>query len=313
MLQRFDERNRDLIVNINGRLVHRDEAGVSPFDSVVQGGDAVWEGLRLYDGRIFKLEEHLARLRSSALALAFAEIPSNEEIVEEVRRTLAANRMRDGVHIRLTLTRGVKFTSGMDPRLNRSGPTLIVLAEHKAPVYDRSGLRLVTSALRRFDPDALDPKIHHANLLQSILAKIEANAAGADDALMLDRRGFIAETNATNFFIVTGGVVMTGRAVACPEGITRATVLALCAENGIAARVKDLSLTEAYRADEAFCTGTMGELASVTEIDGRTIGSGEPGPMTARLSDLFRELTAHAGTVIARERTPVARGGNAAG
>jgi branched-chain amino acid aminotransferase len=298
MLQRFDERNRDLIVNVNGQLLHRDQAGVSPFDSVVQGGDAVWEGLRLYDGRIFKLEAHLARLRSSALALAFAEIPSGEAIVEEIRRTLAANRMRDGVHIRLTLTRGVKYTSGMDPRLNRSGPTLIVVAEHKAPVYERSGLRLITSSLRRFDPDALDPKIHHANLLQSILAKIEANAAGVDDALMLDRRGFIAETNATNFFIVTGGVVMTSRAVACPEGITRATVLELCAENGIASRVKDLSLTEAYRADEAFCTGTMGELAGVTEIDGRTIGTGGPGPITEGLSGSFRELAARAGTAI---------------
>jgi len=298
MLQHFDERNRDLIVNVDGSLVHRDEAGVSPFDSVVQGGDAVWEGLRLYDGRIFKLEEHLARLRSSALALAFTDIPSDDEIIAEIRRTLAANDMRDGVHIRLTLTRGVKYTSGMDPRLNRSGPTLIVLAEHKAPVYDRSGLRLVTSSLRRFDPDSLDPKIHHANLLQSILAKIEANAAGADDALMLDRRGFIAETNATNFFIVRGGAVMTSRAVACPEGITRATVLELCADNGIPSRVKDLSLTEAYRADEAFCTGTMGELAAVTEIDGRVIGDGQPGPMTARLSDLFQSLTQSAGTPI---------------
>ena len=298
MLQRFDERNRDLIVNVNGRLVHRDEAGVSPFDSVVQGGDAVWEGLRLYDGRIFRLEEHLARLRSSALALAFSEIPTSDEIVAEIRRTLAANDMRDGVHIRLTLTRGVKYTSGMDPRLNRSGPTLIVLAEHKPPVYDRSGLRLVTSSLRRFAPDALDPKIHHANLLQSILAKIEANAAGADDALMLDPRGFIAETNATNFFIVAGGAVMTGRAVACPEGITRRAVLELCARNAIPHRVKDLSLTEAYRADEAFCTGTMGELAGVTEIDGRKIGDGRPGPMTARLSDLFRRLTGEEGSRI---------------
>ena len=298
MLQRFDERNRDLIVNVNGKLAHRDEAGVSPFDSVVQGGDAVWEGLRLYDGRIFKLEEHLARLRSSALALAFSDIPTNDEVVAEIRRTLAANDMRDGVHIRLTLTRGVKYTSGMDPRLNRAGPTLIVLAEHKAPVYDRSGLRLVTSSLRRFAPDALDPKIHHANLLQSILAKIEANAAGADDALMLDPRGFIAETNATNFFIVTGGVVMTGHAVACPEGITRATVLEICERNAIPHRVKDLSLTEAYRAEEAFCTGTMGELAAVTEIDGRTIGNGQPGPMTARLSDLFRDLTESTGTRI---------------
>src|SRR3954454_4747367 len=137
MLQNFDERNRDLIVNINGNLVPRDQAGVSPFDSSVQGGDAVWEGLRLYDGRIFRLVEHLDRLRSSALALAFAEIPPHEAIINEVRRTLAANRMRDGVHIRLTLTRGVKYTSGMDPRLNRSGPTLIVLAEFKPPVYDQ--------------------------------------------------------------------------------------------------------------------------------------------------------------------------------
>ena len=298
MLQQFDERNRDLLVNVNGTLVHRDEAGVSPFDSVVQGGDAVWEGLRLYDGRIFKLREHLARLRSSALALAFAEIPSDEEIIEEIRRTLAANGMRDGVHVRLTLTRGVKVTSGMDPRLNQSGPTLIVLAEHKAPVYDRSGLRLITSSLRRFGPDTLDPKIHHANLLQSILAKIEANVAGADDALMLDQRGFIAETNATNLFFVSGGVVMTSRTVACPEGITRATVLDLCAEHDIPSRVKDLSLTEAYRADEAFCTGTMGELASVTEIDGRVIGDGAPGSLTKRLGDLYRDMTVREGVVV---------------
>ena len=303
MLQRFDERNRDLIVNVNGALVHRDEAGVSAFDSVVQGGDAVWEGLRLYDGRIFKLREHLARLRSSALALAFAEIPSDEAIIEEIRRTLGANRMRDGVHIRLTLTRGVKVTSGMDPRLNQSGPTLIVLAEHKAPVYERSGLKLITSSLRRFGPDTLDPKIHHANLLQSILAKIEANAAGADDALMLDGHGFIAETNATHLFFVRDGVALTSRIVACPEGITRATVLELCAEHDIPSRVKDLSLTEAYRADEAFCTGTMGELASVTEIDGRVIGDGSPGPLTKRLSDLYRDLTARAGVVVIDRET----------
>src|ERR671912_2874877 len=158
MLQAFNEKNRDLIVSINGRLIHRDEAAVSPFDSVVQGGDAVWEGLRLYNGRIFALDEHLARLRRSAQALAFAEIPHDEEIVEQIRRTLAANAMTDGVHIRLTLTRGVKVTSGMDPRLNTSGPTLIVLAEHKPPVYDAGGLKLATSSVRRPGPDVLDPK-----------------------------------------------------------------------------------------------------------------------------------------------------------
>src|SRR5437867_1160253 len=178
MLQKFDERNRDLIVNINVQSEHRDKAGITPFDSAVQGGDAVWEGLRLYNGRIFKLHEHLDRLDRSARALSFSEIPSHEKIIEEIRQTLAANKMRDGVHIRLTLTRGVKITSGMDPRLNQAGPTLIVLAEHKPPVYDKTGgVTLITSSVRRFPPDCLDPKIHHCNLVQSILAKIEANRA----------------------------------------------------------------------------------------------------------------------------------------
>lgn len=298
MLQQFDQRNRDLIVNINGKLVHRDQAGISPFDSAVQGGDAVWEGLRLYDGRIFALEEHLARLRSSALALAFESIPTDEAIVKEIRRTLDANQMKDGVHIRLTLTRGVKITSGMDPRLNRAGPTLIVLAEHKAPVYSKSGLKLITSSMRRSPPDCLDPKIHHANLLSSILAKIQANAAGADDAVMLDLRGFIAETNATHLFLVQAGTVRTPTLAACPEGITRATVLGLCRQHGIAHEVCDLSLAELYRADEVFCTGTMGELAGVTEVDGRTIGDGKIGPMTQRLSTLYAECTATGGTRI---------------
>jgi branched-chain amino acid aminotransferase len=298
MLQTFNDKNRDLIVNIGGKLAHRDEAGVSPFDSVVQGGDAVWEGLRLYQGKIFRLNEHLDRLRSSALALAFAQIPSHAEITEQVRRTLAANQMTDGVHIRLTLTRGVKVTSGMDPRLNTAGSTLIVLAEHKPPVYDRAGLSLITSSVRRFPPDCLDPKIHHNNLIQSILAKIEANAAGADDAVMLDARGFVAETNATHLFLIHRGEVATPRTVACPEGITRAVVLEICRDQKIPHEVRDLSLTEFYRADEVFCTGTMGELAAITKIDGRTIGSGQPGPMTKRLSERFAERTRSEGVQI---------------
>jgi branched-chain amino acid aminotransferase len=291
MLQQFNEKNRDLIVNINGKLIHRDQAGVSPFDSAVQGGDAVWEGLRLYDGRIFKLREHLDRLRGSALAMAFAVIPSHEEIVEQIKRTLAANTMRDGVHIRLTLTRGVKITSGMDPRLNQAGPTLIVLAEHKPPVYDKSGVTLITSSVRRPPPDCMDPKIHHCNLICSILAKIEANAAGADDAIMLDLRGFVAETNATHVFVVYQGVVLTSRVVACPEGITRDTVLEICRSADIPHEEKDLSLTEVYRADEMFCTGTMGELAPVVKVDGRIIGAAAAGPVTRRLMELFRQRT----------------------
>jgi branched-chain amino acid aminotransferase len=296
MLQRYDERNADLRYWVNGVLRHRDEPGLSPFDSVVQGGDAVWEGLRVYDGRVFALEAHLARLRRSAAALGFEAVPSDADITAAVVETLRANEMRDGVHVRLTLTRGVKITSGMDPRLNRAGCTLVVLAEHKAPVYDTDGLTLVTSSVRRPGPDVLDPKIHHNNLLNSILAKMEANAAGADDALMLDGRGFVAETNATHLFVVAGGALHTPRTVACPEGITRQTVLDLAAEHGIAASVRDLSLPELYAADEAFCTGTMGEIVGVTRVDGRSIGDGEVGPLTRRIAGLYRAHATAAGT-----------------
>jgi branched-chain amino acid aminotransferase len=298
MLQKFDDRNRDLIVNINGKLVHRDKAGISPFDSAVQGGDAVWEGLRLYHGHIFKLHEHLDRLERSARALSFAEIPPREKIVEEIKRTLAANKMRDAVHIRLTVTRGVKITSGMDPRLNQSGATLIVLAEHKAPVYAKTGLNLITSKILRPPPEVLDARIHHANLLNSILAKIEANNAGADDALMLDTRGFVAETNATHIFIVRDGNLATSRVVACPEGITRATVIEICGVEKIRCVETDLSVFDVYGAHEMFCTGTMGELAAVTKIDNRQIGDGTVGPMTKRLSDLYAQRTASEGVQV---------------
>jgi branched-chain amino acid aminotransferase len=305
MFQKFNERNRDLIVNINGQLVHRDKAAISPFDSAVQGGDAVWEGLRLYNGRIFKLHEHLDRLERSARALSFVEIPPHEKIIDEIKRTLAANKMSDGVHIRLTLTRGVKITSGMDPRLNQSGSTLIVLAEHKLPVYMKTGLTLITSKIRRPPREVLDARIHHANLLNSILAKIEANTAGADDALMLDTSGFVAETNATHVFIVrnsdksrASGDLATSHVVACPEGITRATVMEICAAEKIRCIETDLSVVDVYGANEMFCTGTMGELAAVTRLDNRQIGDGKVGPMTKRLSELYAKRTATEGVQV---------------
>jgi branched-chain amino acid aminotransferase len=298
MLQRYDPRNADIRYWVNGVLRHRDEPALSPFDSVVQGGDAVWEGLRLYDGRIFALDAHLARLRRSALALGFAAIPTDPAITAAVTETLRANDMRDGVHVRLTLTRGVKVTSGMDPRLNTAGCTLIVLAEHKPPVYGTDGLRLVTASVRRPGPDVLDPRIHHANLLNSILAKIEANAAGADDALMLDRRGFVAETNATHLFALVGGVLVTPRAVACPEGITRSTVLALAPALDLPVEVRDVSPAELYAAAEIFCTGTMGEIAGVVTVDGRPIGSGSVGPVTARVAGSYRDHVRTHGVVV---------------
>lgn len=298
MLQQYDERNRDLVVGIDDTLVHRDRAGISPFDSVVQGGDAVWEGLRLHRGRIFKLTEHLARLRRSAHALAFTEIPAAEVLEERLRAVLAANTMTDDVHVRLTLTRGVKLTSGMDPRLNTAGPTLIVLAEFKSPVYDDTGIKLVTSSVRRHRADSLDPKIHHNNLLTSIMAKIEANVAGADDALMLDDAGFVAETNATHVFHVTDGVVHTSTTRACPEGITRETVLEICAATGREARVGDYSLVDLVNADEVFVTGTMGGVTPVVSIDGRRIGTGTRGPVGTGIAEAYAARTAVEGTLV---------------
>ena len=293
-----DPRNARLWVHVGGKLVERAEAKVSVFDSSVQGGDACWEGLRVYDGRIFALERHLDRLFASAKALAFATVPSRDEVEAAIFATLAANGMRDGVHIRLTLTRGEKVTSGMSPELNRSGPCLIVLAEWKPPVYDRRGIRLVTSSWRRNPPQCLDSKIHHANLLNNVLAKIEANHAGADDAVMLDVEGYVAETNATNLFLVRRGELLTPAADHCLPGITRAIVLEIARAEGIPASERRVSLVELHTADEVFTTGTMGELAPVLLIDGRTIGSGAIGPLTRRLQQLFAERTAQEGRAL---------------
>ncbi len=291
-----DPRNRDIVVGINDRLVPRDEAKVSVFDSVVQGGDAVWEGLRVYKGRIAAFDPHLERLQRSAKALLFESIPDTETVRAAVFRTLEANGMRDDAHIRLTLTRGEKITSGMNPRFNRSGCTLIVLAEWKPPVYSDSGIRVVTASIRRNSPAFLDSKIHHNNLLNNILAAIEANVAGVDSAIMLDADGFVAETNDTNLFIVEGGTVRTPYADACLPGLTREMVLEILHAEGIAAAEARLTLTELYNADEVFTTGTMGELTPVLEADGRIIGGGERGPLTRRLQALHRRWAYDRGT-----------------
>lgn len=281
-----DPRNEDTMVWVNG-LVPRKEASVSVLDSVVQGGDAVWEGLRIRQGRAFQLKEHVARLRSSAHALAFVEIPSAEEVYSAIFETLQANQMTDGVHARITLTRGKKSTSGMDPRLNVFGPTLIVLAEYKGLVYGDEGIALISSSVRRNSPSTLDSKIHHNNLLNNILAKIEANVAGADDAMMLDLEGFVAETNATNVFAVKNGAVLTPSAVACLPGLTRNIVIDLAKREGLQVREDRISLSEFYTADEAFTTGTMGGLAHVRSIDGRLIGSGRKGSVTEALQRVY--------------------------
>ena len=272
MLQRFDERNRSIKVFIKDRLYTREDAKISVFDSAVQGGDAVWEGLRVYPEGVVCLEKHLNRLKESAHTLAFEDIPSKQFITNAIRETLEANGMDDDVHIRLTLTRGEKITSGMDPRLNQSGSCLIVLAEWKPLVYDNnSGIKVISSSQRRNGPQFLDSKIHHNNLLNNILAKIQANIAGKDAGLMLDERGFVAELNGSNLFMVKDGIVYTPFAHACLPGITRSTVIEICTTNGITVQEADLSLSQFINADGVFATGTMGELTPVIEIDGRNL------------------------------------------
>ena len=293
-----DPRNSKIVVHVGGELKPRDEAKVSVFDSSVQGGDAVWEGLRVYNGRIAALSDHLARLQNSAKALAFAEVPDNDTIRNALFETLEANGMRDEAHIRLTLTRGPKITSGMNPRFNQSGCTLIVLAEWKPPVYSDDGIRVITASTRRNTPQCLDSKIHHNNLLNNILAAIEANVAQVDAAVMLDVHGFISETNDTNLFIVRDNTVLTPHADSCLPGLTRRMVLDICRREAILALERNLSLTELYAADEAFTTGTMGELTPILEADGRTVGDGKPGAMTKRLQALHRDYAFASGEAL---------------
>jgi branched-chain amino acid aminotransferase group I len=293
-----DPRNAEILVHVGGELKHRDDARVSVFDSVVQGGDAVWEGLRVYNGRIAELNGHLKRLQDSAKTLAFADVPSNDEIRSAIFETLEANGMRDEAHIRLTLTRGEKITSGMNPKFNQSGCTLIVLAEWKPPVYSDDGIRVITASTRRNTPQCLDSKIHHNNLLNNILASIEANVAGVDAAIMLDVHGFVSETNDTNLFLVVGDEVLTPHADSCLPGLTRRMILQICRNEGIAAHERNLSLTELYTADEVFTSGTMGELTPVLEADGRQIGDGSVGKMTRRLQTLHRKFAFETGTAL---------------
>ena len=291
MQQQYNAQNDHLLVWIGNQLYPRAEAKVSVFDSSVQGGDAVWEGLRVYNGRIFALDEHLNRLQESAKAMLFEGVPNLEFIKNAIFETLKANQMRNQAHIRLTLTRGEKITSGMDPRLNQKGCTLIVLAEWKQPVYGSAGVRLITASVRRNSPINLDSKIHHNNLINNILAKIEANIANADDALMLDNYGFVSETNACNIFMLKNGTLYTPHADACLPGITRKKVLNIAQTIGLPFVEKNISLTEIYNANEVFTTGTMGELTKVWEIDGRKIENPHTTSILQLIQQHFTQLT----------------------
>lgn len=288
----------ELFIYLDGSIVPRSHARVSVFDAGFQSGDCVWEGIRAYRGRVFELDAHLRRLFDSAKALDITIHLGPEEIKEAIFSTLRANRLFDNTHIRLILSRGERRTSGMNPRFVHGHPTLVIIAEHKPPIADERGIRLVTSSFRRPPPDCLNPQIHHGNQLNSILAKIEANRAGVDGALLLDRNGFVAESDSANLFAANQEALGTPHPTACLAGITRGLVIRLARSAGIPVEEKDLSVADLYAADEVFLTGTIGEIVPVIEIDGRQIGQGAPGPMTLRVSRLYRTLTQTEGAPI---------------
>ncbi len=290
-----DPRNAEIAIWVNGALKPRGEALVSVFDSGFVLGDGVWEGLRVVGGHPVFLAAHLDRLFEGAKALMLDIGMSREALTQALYATLAANAMQgDGVHIRLMVTRGVKRTPYQDPRVTVGPATVVIIAEWKnaKPETLATGLTLFTVHVRRGFPDVQDPKLNSHSKLNCITACIQATAAGADEALMLDPHGFVATCNSTHFFIVRRGEVWTSSGDYCLGGITRSNVLQICAEAGITAREKNFSLTEAYSAEEAFVTGTYAGLAPVRMIDGRMIGEGRPGPMVARLQGLYRDLVA---------------------
>jgi branched-chain amino acid aminotransferase len=294
-----DPRNDEVLVWIDGRLLPRAQAKVSVFDSAFLVGDGVWEGLRLVDGRFAHLDRHLDRLFQGAAAIGLDIGRTRDQLHAALRETVEANGMHDGCHVRLMVSRGVKTTPSQDPRLVVGGPTIVIIAEHKVadPDVTTAGIRLFTASTRRPPPDTLDPKLNCHSKLHEVVALVQALNAGADEALMLDVRGFVATCNATNFFVVRRGEVWTSTGQYCMNGITRALVLEIARELGVPARERDFSLTEVYDADEAFVTGTFGGLTPVREVDGRTLGSGAvPGPLTRRLSQRYRELSTAEGS-----------------
>ena len=291
-----DARNENVQVYINGAFYPRDEAKISVFDSGYLVGDGVWEGVRLHNGSFAFLDRHLDRLFQGAKAIDLDIGKTREELSDALRETARRNDMTTDVHMRLMVTRGDKKTPAQDPRLTISKPNIVIIAEHKVanPDVKRQGIRLFTSSVRRPPPQTLDAKLNCHSKLHEVIALIQALKAGADEALMLDVNGNVATCNATNFFIAVEGEVWTSSGQHCLNGITRRLVLELCAESGVPTHERDFSLTDVYSADEAFVTGTFGSLTPVVAVDGRVIGTGEPGEMTARLSSLYKEAVERA-------------------
>ncbi|MEM8860866.1 MAG: aminotransferase class IV [Chloroflexota bacterium] len=284
-----DDRNKDVLIYVNGELTKREDAKISVFDSGYLVGDGVWEALRLHEGVLVFVEEHFDRLWTAAATVGMKLPWTEDELKAEIWKTLNANEMVDNIHCRFMVTRGIKKTPSQDPRLTITGPNLVIIAEHKKASREskENGITLFTSTIRRGQPDYLDARLNCHSKLHEVMALVQAIEAGADEALMLDVNGMVATCNATNFFIVKNRELLTSTGQYCMNGITRGKVIEVAAENGIPCRQTDFSLFDVYGADEAFVTGTFGGMTPVTHVDGRQIGEGNFGPMTHKVSDLY--------------------------
>ncbi|WP_439483638.1 aminotransferase class IV [Cyclobacterium plantarum] len=287
-----DERNKSVKIFVNGEFLPRKEAKISVFDSGYLVGDGVWEAFRVHKGCLIFIDQHLDRLWQSAKVVGIAIPFSKEELMDQIRQTLAINEMKDHIHVRVMLTRGIKATPSQDPRLTISGPNLVIIAEHKqaADESKNQGISLFTSTIRRGSPDYLDPRLNCHSKLHEVQALIQAIEAGADEALMLDIHGFVSTCNATNFFMVKNGEVWTSTGQYCMNGITRGNIIRVCEKHGITCHQKNFSLFDVYGADEAFVTGTFGGLTPVIKIDGKPIGKQEAGPLTKQLRKGYESL-----------------------
>jgi branched-chain amino acid aminotransferase len=287
-----DSRNDDVLIYINGELVHRNDAKISVFDSGYLIGDGIWEAVRLHNGVLVFIDQHLERLYAAAKAIGLDLKLNKQQLIDEVKRMLKANDMFTDVHVRIMFTRGIKKTPSQDPRYTITGPNLVIIPEYKKASEEvkLNGITLFTSTIRRGSPDYLDPRLNCHSKLHEVQALIQALEAGADEALMLDQHGFVATCNSTNFFIVRNGAVWTSTSKYCMNGITRSNVIAICKQHQIEIQEKDFSLFDVYSADEAFTTGTFGGLTPVIKIDGRIIGETKPGPVTEKLSSLYKSL-----------------------
>jgi branched-chain amino acid aminotransferase len=286
-----DPRNEHVLIYINGDFFPRHEAKVSVFDSAFLVGDGLWESFRLHNGKLAFLTPHFRRLKANLKALDYDLGMAPEALIDELYKTVHANKMHTNVHIRMMITRGTKKSPSQDPRTSISGPTIVIIAEYKMPSREaQEGIRLFTVHVRRGRPDVQDPKLHPHSKLNCVISCIQAIKAGVDEALMLDPQGFVSTCNSTNFFIVVNNQVWTSTGQYCLNGITRANMIELCRKNRIEVFEKNFSLIDVYGADEAFVTGTFGSVAHVSEVDGRVVGDGKMGPVTRRLLELYSAL-----------------------